>query len=92
MVRRSPWLDERTSLLVRILAEKHGMQLVDGGFAAMREEVSEHLDFVAERMRIGRQAAKMYVTNDVIDQMAYRLATEVRQRQVKGRDHLWVVE
>lgn len=89
MVRRSAWLDGRTELLVRILAEKHGMQVVDEHadeyLAALRADISDHLDLVAERMRIGRQAAKMYVTDEVIDDMANRLATQLRREQVRPR-------
>jgi hypothetical protein len=90
MVRRSPWLDERAALLVKILAEKHGLQL---GEDTAREAVSDGLNRVAEAMRIGRQAAKMYVTDQVIDDHANRIATEVRRQQADPkRNHLRPVD
>ncbi|MDQ8120499.1 hypothetical protein [Mycobacteroides abscessus] len=39
-----------------------------------REDVSSHLDLIAERMRIGRQAAKYYVTDDAIRGLADHIA------------------
>ena len=38
-----------------------------------RKLVSEHLDTTAQLMRIGRQAAKFYVTDDVIGKIADRI-------------------
>ena len=35
-----------------------------------REVISDHLDTTARLMRIGRQAAKFYVTDEVISTMA----------------------
>lgn len=78
-MRRSPWLDDRAALLVRILSEQHGLQLPDEGMDAVRADISDHLDQVAALMRIGRQAAKMYVTDEVIAKMAQQIATAFRQ-------------
>ncbi len=35
-----------------------------------REVISDHLDTTARLMRIGRQAAKFYVTDEVVSMMA----------------------
>ena len=46
-----------------------------------RHDISDHLDHIAEMMRIGRQAAKMYVTDDVIGDIADRIAAAVRAEE-----------
>ncbi|SKY25489.1 Uncharacterised protein [Mycobacteroides abscessus subsp. bolletii] len=69
--RRSPWLDDRATLLVRYLADFHGLAVSE---EVAREDVSSHLDLIAERMRIGRQAAKYYVTDDAIRGLADHIA------------------
>lgn len=89
-VRRSPWLNERAVLLVRLLAER-GYEVSED---IAREDISDHLDLVAERMRIGRQAAKVYVTDETIEGMAERIARYVEQqraKQVLNPRHLRVV-
>lgn len=90
--RRSPWLDERAELLIRLLFERHGLQMPDDGIAAVRDDISDHLNEVAALMRIGRQAAKMYVTDDVIGDMADRIAAAVRERQDGARPNLRIVK
>jgi hypothetical protein len=65
-VRRSRWLDERAVMLLARLGE-YEMTLPDD---VARELISDHLDTTAELMRIGRQAAKFYVTDDVIGTIA----------------------
>lgn len=77
MTRRSPWLDDRAGLLVTVLAERHGLTVsVD----AARQDISDDLDHLARLMRIGRQAAKAYVTDDEIRSMADRIAAAVAER------------
>ncbi|OCB42129.1 hypothetical protein A5721_28885 [Mycobacterium vulneris] len=73
--RRSPWLDDRAALLVKLLSERHGLRMPDSGMDAVRADISDHLDHVAALMRIGRQSAKRYVTDDAIAKMAQRIAT-----------------
>lgn len=73
-VRRSRWLDARTALLLARLSE-YQMTLPDD---VVRELISDHLDTTARLMRIGRQAAKFYVTDDVIGKIA---------DQILGIDH-----
>jgi hypothetical protein len=74
--RRSPWLTDRAALLVKFLEERHGLTVPED---AARHDVSGHLDYIAEMMRIGRQAAKMYVTDDVLSDMADRIAAAVNR-------------
>ncbi|WP_179475991.1 hypothetical protein [Mycolicibacterium vinylchloridicum] len=68
-VRRSSWLDERAALLLARLAE-YEMTLPED---VVRELISDHLDTTARLMRIGRQAAKFYVTDDVIAKIANQI-------------------
>ena len=63
--RSSPWLNDRTALLLDRLAE-HGMTLPEN---LGRELISDHLGTTARLMRIGRQAANFYVT-EVISKIA----------------------
>lgn len=69
--RRSPWLNERTALLLRYLGELHQLEVSE---ELARQDISKHLDFVAERMRVSRQSAKMYITDEVILEMSNRVA------------------
>lgn len=78
--RRSPWMNERVALLVRLLEELHGLSVSED---AARDDISNHVDYVARMMRIERQAAKRYVTDDVVRKMADRIAREVSRRQAK---------
>ncbi|GAB1814385.1 hypothetical protein [Mycobacterium sp. MUNTM1] len=68
--RRSPWLNDRAGLLVRLLAD-HGLSISE---LTARQDISDYLDAVAARMRIDRQAAKPYVSDDVIRGIADRIA------------------
>ncbi|CAN5148273.1 hypothetical protein BH11ACT6_BH11ACT6_35080 [soil metagenome] len=87
MARRSPWMDERAQFLVKLLSDRHGLTITED---VAREDISNHVDLVAERMRIGRQAAKVYVTDDVIEELANRIGTYVRREQARpgGPRHL----
>ncbi|MEH3129390.1 MAG: hypothetical protein PGN27_05435 [Mycolicibacterium neoaurum] len=78
--RRSPWMDDRAQLLVRLLDEHHGLQISED---VAREDVSSHVDLVAERMRIGRQAAKVYVTDDYLAGLADHIARAVNQARTR---------
>jgi hypothetical protein len=74
MVRRSPWMNQRASQLVRLLDERHGHTITED---TAREDISNQVDLVAERMRIGRQAAKYYVTEDYIAGFADHIAAVI---------------
>jgi hypothetical protein len=74
MVRRSPWLNQRAAQLVRLLNESHGHSIAED---TAREDISNQDDLIAERMRIGRQAAKYYVTDDYIAGFADHIAAVI---------------
>lgn len=78
MTKARTWLDDRAALLVSLLAERHGLTVsVD----IARQDISDDLDHVARLMRIGRQAAKVYITDDTISKMADRIAAAVAEDQ-----------
>lgn len=70
-------MNERADLLVTLLEERFGLQL---GEQAARDTISDHVDRVAEAMRIGRQAAKMYVTEETVSKIADQIGHEVNRR------------
>lgn len=74
--RRSPWLDDRAALLVKLLADRHGLTVSED---VARQDISDDVDHVARLMRIGRQAAKAYLTDDTISSMADRIAAAVAE-------------
>lgn len=73
-------MNERAQLLVSLLDQRHGMQIDE---ATARDDISSHVDLVAERMRIGRQAAKVYVTDDVVEGLAEHIARTVNRELTK---------
>lgn len=89
--RRSPWMNDRAQLLVQLLKERYDM-VIDEAMA--REDISDQVDHVAEGMRIGRQAAKVYITEEWISRFADRIANEVHHRSHPegGRPQLRIVE
>lgn len=76
--RRSPWLDDRAALLVKLLADRHGLTLSED---VARQDISDDVDHVARLMRIGRQAAKVYLTDETISSKADRIAAAVAEHQ-----------
>lgn len=82
-VRRSPWMNERTAQFMARLAI-HGLETPED---RARERISEQVDFTAERMRIGRQAAKYYVTQELVEKMADTTARAFRKAQARGGLH-----
>ncbi|CDO91205.1 hypothetical protein AWC29_01175 [Mycobacterium triplex] len=91
--RRSPWLDDRAALLVSLLADRHGLTVSED---TARQDISDDLDHVARLVRIGRQAAKVYITDDMISKMADRIAAAVAEHQTAtaagGIEHQHVVD
>lgn len=73
-------MNARAQLLVRYLSEEHGLNITE---ATAREDISSQVDFTAERMRVGRQAAKYYVTEDVVRGLGDHIAQAVRSAQAQ---------
>lgn len=76
-------MNERTAQYVARL-NAHGLEIPED---RARERISEQVDFTAERMRIGRQAAKYYVTQDLVEKMADTTARAFRKAQARGGLH-----
>lgn len=80
-------MDGRVGVLNTMLAA-HQMELPE---RAAQQVISDHLDITARLMRIGRQAAKSYVTDEVIAKLVDRLLsvdmdhTEANVVSVAGR-------
>lgn len=71
-------MNERAQFLVKYLAEQHGICVAED---IAREDISTQVDRVAERMRIGRQAAKYYVTEDYLRKFGDHIAYAIREAQ-----------
>lgn len=71
-------MNERAQFLVKYLADQHGIGITE---AIAREDISTQVDRVAERMRIGRQAAKYYVTEDYLRKFGDFVANAIREAQ-----------
>lgn len=80
MARRSPWINEKAALLVQLLHDRHDLTISED---IAREDISAHVDLVAAMMRVGRQAAKPYVTDDTISNLADRIGKEVHRQRTK---------
>lgn len=72
-------MNDRAQLLVRLLAER-GHEVSED---TAREDISTHLDLMAERMRVGRQAAKVYISDDFVERLADHIARIVDQHHTK---------
>lgn len=84
-IRRSPWLDDRAALLVRTLKEGYGLTISED---VAREDVSAHVDYVASVIGVGRRAAKRYVTEEVIIDLAANVAQYVQTHRDAIRDRV----
>ncbi|RIT32147.1 hypothetical protein D2E76_24215 [Mycobacteroides abscessus] len=71
-------MNERAQFLVKYLADQHGIGITED---IAREDISTQVDRVAERMRIGRQAAKYYITEDYLRKFGDFVANAIREAQ-----------
>lgn len=76
-------MNQKAQLLVRLLDERYGLSITED---VAREDISNHVDQVASKMRIGRQAAKYYVTDEVLAGFAAHIATAVGANNVVHLD------
>lgn len=75
-------MNGKAQLLVSLLDSRYGLAITED---TAREDISNHVDHVAAMMRIGRQAAKVYVTDDVIGDMADRIGAAVERHHMAVR-------
>ncbi|RIS72012.1 hypothetical protein D2E70_03470 [Mycobacteroides abscessus] len=71
-------MNERAQFLVKYLADQHGICVTED---IAREDISTQVDRVAERMRIQRQSAKYYVTEDYLIKLGDHIARAIREAQ-----------
>jgi hypothetical protein len=67
-------MNQRAAQLVRLLDQRHGHNITED---TAREDISHQVDLIAEWMRIGRQAAKYYVTEEYISGFADHIAAVI---------------
>lgn len=74
MAGRSPWMNDRVTVLRRFLAESHGLHLPP---ELARVQVAGHIELLVSVLRLNRQSARQFVTDDVLREMAVDIATAV---------------
>ncbi|OBG83292.1 hypothetical protein A5733_20395 [Mycobacterium sp. NS-7484] len=71
---RSPWMNDRVTVLRRFLSEQHGLHLPP---ELARVQVAGHVELLISVLRLDRQAARQLVTDDVLREIAIDIATAV---------------
>lgn len=74
VVDRSPWMNDRVTALRGFLADLHGLQLPP---ELARVQVAGHIELLVCVLRLDRQTARQFVTDDVLREMAVDIATAV---------------
>ncbi|MGV0675624.1 hypothetical protein [Mycolicibacterium fortuitum] len=74
MADRSPWMNDRVTVLRRFLAELHDLHLPP---ELARVQVAGHIELLVSVLRLNRQSARQFVTDDVLREMAVDIATAV---------------
>lgn len=71
---RSPWMNDRVTVLRGFLADLHGLHLPS---ELARVQVAGHVELLVSVLRLNRQTARQFVTDDVLREMALDIATAV---------------
>lgn len=71
---RSPWMNDRVTVLRGFLADLHGLYLPPD---LARVQVAGHVELLVSVLRLDRQTARQYVTDDVLREMAIDIAAAV---------------
>ncbi|WP_246585253.1 hypothetical protein [[Mycobacterium] fortunisiensis] len=71
---RSPWMNDRVTVLRGFLADLHGLHLPP---ELARVQVAGHVELLVSVLRLNRQTARQFVTDDVLREMAVDIATAV---------------
>ncbi|CRZ17615.1 hypothetical protein H7K19_15115 [Mycolicibacterium neworleansense] len=71
---RSPWMNDRVTVLRGFLADLHGLHLPP---ELARVQVAGHIELLVSVLRLNRQTARQYVTDDVLREIAIDIATAV---------------
>ncbi|MGW4100663.1 hypothetical protein [Mycobacterium sp. NPDC004974] len=71
---RSPWMNDRVTALRGFLTDLHGLHLSPD---MARVQVAGHIELLVSVLRLDRQTARQFVTDDVLREMAIDIATAV---------------
>lgn len=71
---RSPWMNDRVTVLLQFLAEDHGLHLP---VELARVQVTGHVDLLVTVLRLDRQTARRHVTDEVLRELACDIAATV---------------
>ena len=71
---RSPWMNDRVGVLLRFLADDHGIHLRP---ELARVQVAGHIDLLVSVLRLNRQTARQHVTDEVLRDLACDIAATV---------------
>ncbi len=71
---RSPWMKDRVTVLRGFLADLHGLHLPP---ELARVQVAGHIELLVSVLRLNRQTAREFVTDDVLREMAVDIAAAV---------------
>lgn len=74
MAGRSPWMNDRVTVLRGFLADLHGLHLPP---ELARVQVAGHIELLVSVLRLNRQTARQFVTDDVLREIAVDIATAV---------------
>lgn len=89
MPESSPWLDARAYLLMRILMERYALRMT---LSRARVEVYRRVVRIADNREISRSEARMYITQDFLEQTASALAAHAAKGSRKRSRHLTVLQ
>ena len=67
-------MDDRVLVLCRFLAEEHGLHLPA---ELARVQVAGHIELLVSVLQLDRRAARRFVTDDVLRELAVDIATAV---------------
>ncbi|MBU8807781.1 hypothetical protein KL953_02640 [Mycolicibacterium goodii] len=71
---RSPWMNDRVTVLLQFLAEDHGLHVP---VELARVQVTGHIDLLVSVLRLDRQTARRHVTDEVLRELACDIAATV---------------
>lgn len=71
---RSPWMNDRVTVLLQYLVDDHGLHLP---FELARVQVIGHVDLLVTVLHLDRQTARRHVTDDVLRELARDVAATV---------------
>ncbi|MGV0743139.1 hypothetical protein [Mycolicibacterium sp. XJ870] len=71
---RSPWMNDRVTALLRLLEDHHGLHVPR---EMARVQIACHIDLLVSILRLDRQAARRFVSDEVLYEIACDIAATV---------------